>query len=286
MKRFFFTLGFIFFANILFSQSTIMARADLYKYDFIVVDSGNIRILYSLNAVDINDTKTYDDIQRLEIGSNLSKYYSYFIFRSDSLKKDFRRKNPNAQVVPNQSGEFGKKGHVWSLVIWSDYFKDFKKNTLTEFAHMPMNVPTYQCEENLLIQDWELHDDTLTVCGYLCQKATCRFRGNDFIAWFAPELPIPNGPWKLGGLPGLILKVNDKGNHYNFECIKIESHEKKFPIIMFDKKYYQKIARTTLKELEKDIHADYFKIGLVKVTTKDGFPVQFEPIPYNPLELE
>ncbi|MDR2651856.1 MAG: hypothetical protein LBC68_06025, partial [Prevotellaceae bacterium] len=69
------------------------------------VDSGNIRILYALNATDINNTDTYDDLQRLEIGTRLSKYYSYFIYKSDSLctctKKDWIKKHPFAQSIPN-----------------------------------------------------------------------------------------------------------------------------------------------------------------------------------------
>ena len=273
------------FSNVCAQQSELYPPVNLYKYDINAVDSGNFRVLYAMNALDINDIKTYDDIQRLEIGSKMSKYYSYYVFNNDSLKRDFVKKNKNAGSIPRQPGVFGKKDYVWSLITWTDYFKDFGKNTLTEYALMPHSaIPSYQCSEEIPVQTWELQDDTLTVCGYLCQKATCRFRGNDFIAWFAPELPISNGPWKFGGLPGLILKVQDKDRHYIFESIKIENHTKKFLILMFDDKRYQKTERTKLRQLEKEIHADYFRIG--GWTRMDGTPLKFEPIPYHPLELE
>ena len=281
--------------HLLFSCTLCLILSDLYAQSIImpphnrqntmVVDSGSIRILYAMNAVDINDQKTYDDIQRLEIGSKQSKYYSYFVFRNDSLQRGFRRKNPNAQGTPTQPGEFGKKGYTWSLVIWSDYFKDFSKQILTEYSNMPRPIPLYQYSEDIPVQDWKLHDDTITVCGYLCQKATCRFRGNNFVAWFAPEIPVSNGPWKFGGLPGLILKVYDNDKHNVFECIKIESHTKKYPIIMYDEKQYQKTERTKLRKLEKEILENYYKmIGLVN--TDDGTTVEFTPHPYHPLELE
>ena len=283
---FFCTLSLI--LSSLFAQSIIFPPINRSKYDVAVIDSGSYRVLYAMNAVDVNDQKTYDDLQRLEIGSKLSKYYSYFVYCNDSLKKDFIRKNPHAQSGPNQPGELGKKGFAWSLVVWSDYFKDFSKNTLTEYANMPHSIPSFQYMEEIPVQKWELHEDTLTVYGYLCQKATCRFRGNDFIAWFAPELPISNGPWKFGGLPGLIMKVYDIDNHYVFECIKIESHEKKYPIMMFDEKRYQKTERTKLRKLEKDVHEDFFKVGGWTVTTKGDspVPVKFTPVPYHPLEFE
>ena len=270
--------------NLLAQNSRILIPLDRYKFDIMSIDSGTIRIYYALNALDINDSKTYDDLQRLDIGRNLSKYYSSFYFNSDSLKRDFMKKNPKAQGIPTWPGERGKIGSRWSILMFSEFYKDFSKKTLTEYANMPVGIPHSQYTEEIPVQDWQLQDDTLTVCGYLCQKATCRFRGNDFTAWFAPELPISNGPWKFGGLPGLILKIQDSGEHYIFECIKIESHAKKNPIIMFDEKRYQKIERIKLRQLEKEIHANYYKF--TALTTDDGIPFKFIPIPYHPLELE
>jgi len=285
MKFFLNILTFLFIGSMIYSQTYILPQ--LFNiYDKSAVDSGSVRIVYAMNAVDINDIKTYDDIQRLEIGSTLSKYYSFYVFRNDSLRNDFIRKNPNAEGGPTRLGEFGKNDFWWSLIIWSDFFKDFTSNTLTEYAKMPRAIPSYQYSEDTPVQEWTLHDDTLSLCGYLCQKATCRFRGNDFTAWFAPELPIPNGPWEFGGLPGLILKVYDDDGHYVFEGIQIESYSKKYPIYRNNEKYYQKTDRIKLRKLEKDIYEDYYKVREGKVTNSDGSPAKFTPVPYHPLEWE
>ena len=285
MKNLLYFLPFIFIENYMFSQSVILPPLNRYKYESIVVDSGCIRVLYALNAVDITDAKTYDDLQRLEIGLNISKFYSYFYYYRDSLVRDFIKKNPKAQGFSNQSGPFGKKGNAWSLIIWSDFFKDFSKNEFTEYANMPHGaIPPYQYTEKIPIQEWKVHEDTLTVCGFLCQKATCRFRGNDFTAWYAPNVPISNGPWKFGGLSGLILKVYDKNKHYDFECIKIEYHTEKFPIFLFDEKRYIRTERLALRQLEKDIHENFKAIG--GWINTDGTIPKFEPNPYHPLELE
>jgi len=272
--------------NKLFAQSSppITFPTNRYRFETRAIDSCTIRIYYALNAVDIKDSKTYDDLHRLDIGSLLSKYYSYFFFSRDSLINDLRRKNPNAQSLPMWPGERGKI-HQWSILNWSDFLKDFTCNTLTEYANMPRLLPMYQYTEQIPLQDWTLHNETITIIGYLCRKATCRFRGRDYVAWYAPDIPHSNGPWKFGGLPGLILKVHDTDNLYVFECIRVETSARKFPIILFDEKRYLPIEQAKLRELDESIYADYVKVSGLR--TLDGSPPpKFTPIPYHPLELE
>ena len=52
---------------------------------------------------------------------------------------------------------------------------------------------------------WQLTGKSQTILGYPCLSATTTFRGRAYTAYYAPKLAIANGPWKLGGLPGLIL---------------------------------------------------------------------------------
>ncbi|MEO1518761.1 MAG: GLPGLI family protein [Bacteroidota bacterium] len=57
---------------------------------------------------------------------------------------------------------------------------------------------------------WNITEETRKIGRFNCQKATIRFRGRDYIAWFAKDIPVPFGPWKFQGLSGLILDVYDK----------------------------------------------------------------------------
>ena len=202
MKILYFVLVF-FSGNIIFAQSSrIHIPIDRSGFETIAIDSGTMRIYYALNALDIKDEKTFDDLRRLDIGSKSSKCYSYFFFKNDSLRNEFLKKNPKAQGIPISPSERGKKGEYWSLLIWSDFYNDFSKNVLTEFANMPRGgIPHYQYTEELPLQEWKILDETMTIAGHLCRKATCRFRGRDFTAWFTPDIPVSNGPWKFGGLP-------------------------------------------------------------------------------------
>src|SRR5690606_27016542 len=64
---------------------------------------------------------------------------------------------------------------------------------------------TYLIDEDYPSIDWQLADETKEIGGYAVQKANGRFKGRDYTAWFTTAVPFQGGPWKLQGLPGLVL---------------------------------------------------------------------------------
>ncbi|MCG2420501.1 GLPGLI family protein [Aequorivita sp. F47161] len=68
---------------------------------------------------------------------------------------------------------------------------------------------------------WKLSNEFKLISDYNCQKAIGEFRGRIFEAWFTPDIPLPYGPWKLGGLPGLILEVYDSTHEVYFSAEQI-----------------------------------------------------------------
>jgi GLPGLI family protein len=282
-------MWFLFFINVsLYGRATIYSSRDTQAMS--VIDSGNVRISYAFNATNIKDYKTYDDLQLLEIGTVVSKYYSYFVFNSDSLITDFKLKKPHSSAVPSKMGIRGKD-IFWSEYYYSEYYKE--NNTLTEYSRMPIDKMNVYYTEDLPIQEWEVDTDTLTVMDYICQKATCRFRGRDYVAWFAPDIPVNNGPWKFGGLPGLILKISDTENKYSYECIGIEQFKHKFPIKKYKdyKSRYKKEERTTVLKIQKKMNEDYETLaGITPVDLVNGKFVRsnriIPKIKHDPIELE
>ena len=78
---------------------------------------------------------------------------------------------------------------------------------------------------------WTLTDDTLTVSGYLCQQATATFRGVAWTGCYTEEVPSSAGPWRLRGLPGLIVKAENEAHTF---CL-IELRQEYTPITAPDK---------------------------------------------------
>jgi GLPGLI family protein len=91
--------------------------------------------------------------------------------------------------------------------VWTNY-PDGKVTVRDAIVPTPYET----CEERKPVK-WTLSDDTLTVGGYLCKTATCQLHGRKWTVRYAEDIPTSAGPWKLCGLPGLILEAEADGIH-------------------------------------------------------------------------
>ncbi len=101
-------------------------------------------------------------------------------------------------------------------------------------------------------QQWEIvSDSTENVLGYECLMAESDYHGRHWQVWFSPEIAVPFGPWKLHGLPGLILKAEADGG-FAFTATGIEKTDRVIsPIYSPDK--YSRVDR--LKALADEEYA-------------------------------
>lgn len=82
----------------------------------------------------------------------------------------------------------------------------------------------YVYDDEYLPQQWTVKDSVKHILGHPCRMATCNFRGRNWVAWFAADIPVNSGPWKLGGLPGLILEAYDRNDDYHYTAVRIDKH--------------------------------------------------------------
>lgn len=246
-----------------------------------VIDTSTVQVYYAFCASDLHDMDTYRDFFCLEVGKRNVKFYSHFLEEAESAVRNWHNTNRNAGAAPRISPK-GRYQNGWSEYQYGQWF--ISNGTITEYCCFPQWLTRYNSyyEDIYPNQSWEIHKDTLSLCGYTCQKAVCHFHGNFFIAWFAPQIPLGYGPWKLGGLPGLILKATDKDELYSFECVRIERKRK--PMLKDAYKSYHKLGREKILKLQKGINED---IGnFLKYTNPEtGEPLHFYR-PYTPLELK
>lgn len=141
----------------------------------------------------------------LQIGEEQSRFSDYAAFRLDSVKQ--MKGVDEGTIMKFQSELFKEENYFDQLV-----FNSVPKAKFTVSADM---VPDRYCyEEKAPAMEWTMQEGTETVCGYECRKASAEYGGRQWTVWYAEEIPVPFGPWKLAGLPGLVLKAEDsEGNH-------------------------------------------------------------------------
>lgn len=104
-----------------------------------------------------------------------------------------------------------------AMIKVSDYdekgkmvYRNFKQKTIKLRQTAVGNLNAFTVDDIWLDINWKILKEKKIISGYQCQKATGQFRGREYTAWFTTEIPVPYGPWKLFGLPGLILAAHDK----------------------------------------------------------------------------
>lgn len=68
--------------------------------------------------------------------------------------------------------------------------------------------------------NWTIADEIKKVENYTLQKATTKFGGRSWTAWFCKDIPFNEGPFKLRGLPGLIFELSDAKNNFIYTLVK------------------------------------------------------------------
>ncbi|MBD8083205.1 GLPGLI family protein [Chryseobacterium caseinilyticum] len=144
----------------------------------------------------------------LDIFPGKSYFYGQAKFASDSAD--------NVSIAQQRIATPGNYSITSTIYDWNiEYvveksFPEFKINWFTSLQRTDLNV-----EEKTEIK-WNILPVTAKIENYNCQKATTKFGGRTWEAWFSKDLPFPDGPYKFHGLPGLIVKMEDHTKSHSY----------------------------------------------------------------------
>lgn len=175
-------------------------------------------IIYNFtHAIDTNNLgKIHEEMMALTFDKTTSKYFS----ETEAIQQEEQqRKYDEAEKKGSDNGVYKvdlgviKKTTNENILLFPKHKKSFLVNSYKSNKYAIVHqIPDFK---------WKIQKETKTIKGYNCQLAKGYWKGRTYNAWFTTDLPYPFGPWKLNGLPGVILEAVDGTNTVRFECKSI-----------------------------------------------------------------
>lgn len=234
--------------------------------EMISVDKSKYRVTYAGKMVKDTLNTPYRYIEsemRLDIGEHLTRFYDRTKEIRDSIIHDGVLKgNYDFKNMPKTGG-----------IQW-EYYRNYPAQGQSTFLETVL-INNFQCIEKVDIPDWQIvPDSSATIMGYGCHLAVTRFKGRTWYAWYAEDLPLSEGPWKLCGLPGLILRAYDAQRQYVFDGIGLTNTNGTADVV-FDKMERESISQQDLREAHEKL--DYTSLlegvgttATIRVKSSDG----------------
>ncbi|WP_277064643.1 GLPGLI family protein [Prevotella aurantiaca] len=221
-----------------------------------------------------------DDMQLL-IGDKVSYFYSAtYRAYEEELRKSV---DANNIAIPTSTSARGS--------ISMDFYRNYPTGKSTYLDKVIREK--FRIIEPLEQPQWDIiADSTKQILDYHCQMARCSFKGRTWTAWFTTDIPLDNGPWKLCGLPGLILRAYDSKQQYIFDCVGMKQ-AKEGENITYDSKF-DKYVSATMKEFvdyqAKAVPEDMLSAAGIQIEVPEEMKAEFmkqmaKPMPSNPIEL-
>ena len=246
-----------------------------------IFDDAQYRAYYEKQYRDDPSTPSaYHWMQVLQIGRNYQAFLDYGALRYDSIW--------NASVKARKKyGEFEAEKHAASKDTFSHLKLIFDRSKGMINAHEKIFISSYHYTEPIPQLQWTMARGDSTVLGYPCHKATTHFRGRDYIAWYTEEIPFPYGPFKFGGLPGLITCIYDTQREHIYTLVGFEKAPSADYIYERARRHWFETTREVLAKQQKYFH-EQPNLFTPDILTPDprNKALKRKSKPYNPIELE
>lgn len=241
---------------------------------------------YEFNNVPEDDFLRQKTITLLQIGEKYSDFRDLYKYKYDSISCFAAKEGKSFLETFPLLTAMGKNKKMNIDILFNNTSKEMtcSKNIFAK---------NYMYKEPLCKIDWSLSEGDSIIEGYSCKKATARFRGRDYIAWYSPDVPLSYGPYKFGGLPGLILSIYDTKKHHVFNIVGLQQVDGSSLNIYISEQILKLpvMTREDVNKIDKNAHANPAKAleaTLAKLNAKydKNMLKDVKSRPFNPIELE
>ncbi len=231
-----------------------------------------LECIYEFTEIDTVLNEANDHRLILQVGSRATYIQDYHAYYRDSIYR-----SRNYDMTLGEAMEISDKYRI-------GYRTKFTRKGQIYYCQGNVFLDAMEYADSTVHFNWQLHPDTLMVCGYLCRKATATFRGVDWTVWYAEDLPFDAGPWKFNGLPGLVLKAIDGTSTHLYEAIVV----RKPHIAFIDKDIHNALIKCTRERFREALY--HYVTNANSVVNTSGMFELSESTPqrefYSPQELE
>ena len=245
------------------------------------IDTTRFEIHYSFKFKNHSSQKQYNEDRRvIQVGRSVIKDYSEIIYHYDSLATENFKKGLSTSNNPNIT---------YPCEIYS-YPLEKRRH---EKYRMILNAGVLCYPSMWEDLNWTYSlDETMVLYNYTCNKATTKYAGREYTAWYTLDVPISYGPYKFFGLPGLIIKIEESTGMYIWEMYSLSVSAT--PIHIYQ---YEKEQKCTEESAARTIHRmmttpmTFLSSAGSRVLDRQndgsfGSPAKDEKgMPYEPIEL-
>lgn len=244
---------------------------------------GNVAVTYAVSNCDTDSGEPSSCEMTLMTDAARSLYYNRMSLYVDSCnstpegKAKLREIQMKAWRVVQPDGTVTFDGRKLGLAPEKKEYlyveKDFASGKQTVYDYFAEGQFRYT--EPLEEMEWTIREDsTETILGYECMMAQTEYHGRNWKVWFAPEIPVADGPWKLHGLPGMILRA-DGGDGFLIEATEAGVTSQPVPGIYSAEEYERGERRRLLADKE------YYFNNLESILAAQGIRLNGDGSPAN-----
>lgn len=199
------------------------------------IDAAQFAVIYdyTINTLDDEGEAVCDSIQVVvQVGKSVTKSM------------------PMSQYLKETTKDMGEV--AWKSNVAREY-----RETLTHMPTVWINQPegettsrdaifpgVFEGYEPTPQMDWVLTADTMHVSGYMCSRAEITFKGVKWSVWYTEEIPSSAGPWRLRGLPGIIVKAEGDAHRFVLAELRREATPITYtPSVDIERMEYSKLLK-------------------------------------------